>query len=235
MKLGLGLGLGQSGAAPFTPASLGSAVVKGWWRGDSFANAGGVVTQLTDISGNAKHGVQADALKQGVYNATGLANQPTVLLDGSNDSYVATVQIAQPFHVFAVFKTVTWTINRRIWDGSVIDKAVMLMTPTTPRLAIFAGVGITAANADLAVGSFGVVSTLFSGASSYVKVGSAAAATGNPGTDGWGAGGVRIGANFNETNFGNIEIAEMLVTSSLTAAQVAQVQAYLGNRYGLAY
>src|SRR5215469_9229577 len=80
-------GLGPSGAAPWTPASLPGLVA--WYDGQNAASItlnGSTVSQWNDQSGHGYNVVQGTAANQPTYNATGLNGYPALVFNGSTNA-----------------------------------------------------------------------------------------------------------------------------------------------------
>lgn len=167
-------------------------------------------------------------------------NQPSIESDGSllfdgaaQFIKTAAFTLAQPATFYLVLKQVAWADNTYIFDGNT--SASMALTPrtTTPQVQLYAG-ALSNTNSDLTVGAYAVVTALFNGASSILNVNSGTDATGNPGAQA--ADGFTLGAiGGSAANFANIQVKRIIIRSSAdSAALQLQIQALLGNIYGIA-
>lgn len=138
----------------------------------------------------------------------------------------------QPTCVLMVVKQVSWTSGDRISDGNAFNTGVLYQTAASPQINSFAGT-TTPFIASLAVGSVGVISALFSGASSYLKHNLNAASTANAGTNNMG--GFTLGADGNNAQFSNIQVYEVLILPvAPSTAQLDRIISGLMARHGVA-
>lgn len=125
-----------------------------------------------DQSGNSRNLAQATGTNQPTLQADG-----SILFDGL-DNFMATgaFTLAQPFTVVTLVKQVTWTSLDRIWDGT---NSFAFQLTSSPNIGINAGSSV--GSATLTLGTWGVVTTIFNGASSVVQLNQGTPATGNAG------------------------------------------------------
>jgi len=102
---------------------------------------------------------------------------------------------------------------------------------SSPNIRAYAGAGSTESS-SLAVGAYGVVTIVFNGASSILKVNNTADITGNFGA--LNGGGLTVGANATPANYCNMQLLECLIfPSALSTAQIARAVQYLAGRHGI--
>jgi hypothetical protein len=183
--------------------------LEGWWRkGVGITESGGLVSQWNDQSGNGRHLVQATEASRPAVQGDG-----SILFDGvDNHMAVATWGLfPQPITVYVLGKQVTWASVDRWFDASnASDRYTLLQFGSSGQLQMAAGVGLN--GPTLALDTYGIITTLFSGANSAIRKNLEAATTGDAGTA---AGeGFRLGARGNGTaNWGNIQFKEVLLYS----------------------
>jgi hypothetical protein len=184
---------------------------------------GSGVSQWSDQSGNGRHLLQATDANRPALQADG-----TILFDGAAHYLKCSAfTLNQPFTVYLCVKQVSWTLGRRLFDGSGSNTR-MDQSGSTPAIAINAGSGLTASNSNLAVGAYGSVAVVFNGASSSIKVNATEETTGNPGAAN--AGGFTLGAAGSAAIFSNIQVKEAaLFPAAHDAATRAAVIAYLNT------
>jgi hypothetical protein len=143
-----------------------------------------------------------------VSNLSVTANAQTLHFDGSNDYLkAAAFALAQPVTGYAVCSQVSWTTNDVLFDGNA--PTVQIGQPTsTPRLGIPGGSSDTFTD-GLAVAATGVLSWVWNGASSAIRVNRTTADTGTGPTTA--PNGITIGANGSGTQPANITTQEVLV------------------------
>ena len=192
---------------------------------------GDVVGAMADLSGNGNDVVQATTANKPLYKASIQNSLSVVRFDGVNDYLAATAfTLNQPEHVFLVGNVIAWTSNDYIWDGNTLD-LMGLYSQVPDRLALYAGAG-----GPFIVptpGTYLLISAVFDGASSDIRLNGGAAVTGNVGANN--AGGLTVGANGGHAaGFGNIEVGEMLVYNvELTGADLTTIKNYLNEKWNI--
>lgn len=182
-----------------------------------------LVSQWDDQSGNGRH------LKQGTDT-----NKPTVQADGSilfdgADNYLAcdAFTLNQPTTVYVLGKQVTWTANDRFFDGNTANSMTLFQRTGSPNLAIFSGTTL-GNNGNLALDTYGVISSVFNGANSRLQINNGTPVSGDAGSSN--AGGFYLGALATPANFGNVQIKEVLIFSvAHDATQRAAIVRYLST------
>ena len=186
------------------------------------------VSEWKDLSGASHPFLQATGTNQPKWEGDG------VLFDGVDNFMRLIFAVNQPSRIYMVLKQVTWTINESIIDGHIAPKRNLIGQNTaTPGIFIFAGT-VTAVNNNLAVGSFGIVRALFSGANSTLQVNNTAKQTvdaGTLGVDGYVIGSYSTGAAL----WSNIKVKELIIRSAADdAATETAIYNYLANKHGFA-
>ena len=168
----------------------------------------------------------------GAYPATIVKSSQ--ILFGGVDEYLKTASfsINPPLSIYIVCKQVTWTSNDVIYSGTNIYMH-QKVGGASPQISASAGTS-SSVNSNLAVGSYGIVTTVFNGAGSVLQVNNTTAVTGDFGSGGI-SGGFWLGDYYSLGIPSNIIVKEVIIFSAAhTAAQRAVVQAYLAARHGIA-
>lgn len=198
--------------------SLGPAL----WLRNGIGTAAG---QWDDISGNGRHAQ--------------LFNSPTLNADGSytfngTNQYgkTAAFTLNQPTCVLMVVKQVSWTDGDYVWDGNTAATMGLAQLGATPNLSVYAGAAIST-NPDLPLGTIGVISAVYNGASSSVGVDRNAAVTGDAGTGN--GGGFTLGAAAGGFVPSHIQVYETVIFPiAPSTAQLDRLVAGLMARHGVA-
>ena len=177
--------------------------------------------------GGARDLVQLTAGKQ----STILSGSAT--FDGVNDYMKANPWVlVQPETLYFVGKQVTWTNNDALFDGNTTDSMEILQELTTPKLRALAG---TFSNelTTFPLATNGVLSVVFNGASSSLRLNRTTAITGNFGASN--GSGFTLGSTGGAAgNFANIFVNEALIYSTAqSTATNNQVITYLAQRWGI--
>ena len=159
--------MGQSGGGAAFIAGLSPAA---WYR----YGMGMGIAQWDDQSGNARHQTQETA-----------TNQPTLDTDGSllfdgvdNFMKSGAFTLNQPITYYMLVKMVTWANSEFLLSGTAFR---IVQTGASPQVGLFAGAAIN--TTDLAVGAWGVLTAVFNGASSAIRINLGAAVTGDAGAN----------------------------------------------------
>lgn len=202
---------------------------------ESSVNAATVTVNSTGDFGaricGARDLVQLTATKMPAISAN------VATFDGSNDCLrSAPYAEAQPRGVYLVGSMVAWSDGMYLIDGaSAADTAAITMSTATPQLNISAGSSV-AGNTGLAVGTRGVLTATFNGASSALGVNKTAETTGDAGAgvpkgSTLGSSGAATGG----TNAANITFCEEIRRSVVDdTATKAKIQSFLASRWSVA-
>lgn len=209
-------GLTASGILALAPAA--------WFRyGRGATVTGAGVSQWDDQSGNGRHLKQGTDAARPVLQADG-----SVLFDGlaqflKCDAFT----LNQPTTIYLLAKQVTWTSTDYFFDGNTSGMMGLQQAGVTPSFRLVAG-GSTPGNAGLPVDTYGVICSVFNGASSLTTVNQGAAVTGNAGANN--AGGFTLGANGGPNNYSNTQFKEVVVFATAhDSVRRAQMFAYLAG------
>ena len=219
----------KRGVAPIDPATLTN--LRGWWKADTGITIATGVSQWDDQSGNGNNLLQAVGASQPTVTAAAINGLPCITFNGSSHNMTAAFALTQPVTIFMVARQVTWTTTRNFHDGiTAADSMLLSQLTTTPNLRIFAGTSLTGAN-TLALNTFGMITEIFNGASSEIRITDSTPISGNAGAAA--PGGITLGSRQTSTAFANIGVAELIVMNAVaTAAERAGVRAYIAQRFG---
>lgn len=149
-----------------------------------------------------------------------------------NNSHIGLL-IAQPYTIYLVLKQITLTDNDRIIGMKGNNLALLRQESTGSTLLLYAG-GSGIQNNQLAVGNYGIITTVWNGATSTFRINNNTAITGSIGSE-VGSGGFYLCAGYTGlAQFANCEVAYMVVRSGAddTPTQDNFIE-YLKNRFGL--
>lgn len=195
------------------PASL-----VGWFRkGVGITITGAGVAVWADQSGNGHDLLQGTDTNRPAYDGSAI-----ITFDGV-DNFLKCVGFAwiQPHTVAALIKPVAYS-GKYWWDGNTLDKGGMFNSAGSTMTMYSGSNGPAAA---MVAGAFYVVSALYSGAASSLKVDNAAPVTGNPNTGN--PAGFTLGANGTPGGYGSVAVKEIILRNVDDAAIRAADHAYL--------
>lgn len=199
-------------AGGFTPS--GSPV--GHWSADTITGLEDTdpVGTWPDQSGNGYDASQATASKKPSYQTNELNGNPIVRFDGGDCLVAATWgDEAQPNTIFTVLKISGWGGIRMAYCGAVANKRNQINNVNnTKQIAMYAGSNPSTGKYFIG-DSFDIVTAVFNGASSYVRLNTSQSGNVSVGTQP--LAGVTIGSYLNQTGyFWNGDIAELIVYNS---------------------
>jgi hypothetical protein len=189
------------------------------------------VGEWQDQSGNARHLIEATNKPTLQLNA--INGKPGIRFDGTNDKLKALFSLNRPFHVFLVFKQITWVSARNVLAGGAGDDYSILQNTSSPTLAVWGGASTAGQNNQLAVDTWGLLESLVDATTRRLRINAGVATTPSvPSADE--RGGITMGAHPTPSAFSNIEVAELLVYSAeLTGADLTAVRDYLNDKYAI--
>ncbi len=141
----------------------------------------------------------------------------------------------QPTCVLMVVKQVSWTNGDILCDGDSANTMLVYQIGSSPQFNASSDNGTTrvGVNANLAVGSAGVLAVVFNGASSSSRVNNTTPVTGSVGSNN--AGGFTLGARVTGTSPSNIQVYETVIFPiAPSTAQLDRLVAGLMARHGVA-
>lgn len=228
---GLTLKKYYSPPATLDPSALSTGTLIGWWIGDDY------------ISGPtwADHGPNGYDLTGYANGSSTLNGHKTLTFNGAGGYFIneSDFTVAQPFVVFAVIKA-----NYAGSDNAGSTFVDSGSTPVSGRIAqyyesanrspgwaMYAGTGWDPIDVYGTVGLACVVVAKYNGSSSYIRSGGNTDTTGNPGTNSMT--GINIGNAYNYLANANGAIAEVVLVSAPSDAEIDGIEAYLADKYAL--
>lgn len=211
----------SSSGPSFSPLDLTPAA---WYQFNTgITEAGGFVSAWADQSGNSRHLAQSTGTNQPAVSSG------IITFDGADNWMKVTggFTFSQPLTVAMRFNQKTWTAGETLFDGNTGDNARLTQNTGTPRIAMYAGTAFQPFTTDATLDTFVSGLFCFNGASSYAKIGSNVAATGNPGANN--AGGFTLSANGTTLGqFCHLAVKEIiLVPSAVSGGDITSLMAYL--------
>lgn len=229
----------------FSPTSLfANSETGGWWNPadhtTTFQDAAGTipadtagqdVLRINDKSGNGNHLILAGGnISNPVLRNSG-ALWWLEFPGGTSDTLTAAFTFVQPITRVSAAQIVTWNINTYLWDGGILNRAILDMTGSTPQVQMYAG-AFGPLSTSMTVGTNHVATEIFNGASSKLAVDNGTYATGDPSiaaTAGATIGGGLSGGTESAINwFGAVHIGRIL-----TDPEIASCRTFFGNLAGL--
>ena len=185
------------------------------------------VRQWNDLTGLGHNLLQATGGLQPTISGNG------VLFGSGMFMQTATFTLGQPWTIYLVMMQTTWGNGRSFFDGFTNNTSQIQQRGVTPQLQLFGGTSFVATNAGLALNTNAVVSGVFSGAASSLRVNKTAATTGNGGSTS--VAGFTLGSLANGTFGANSLVFEVLIFNvAHSTAQQNQIILALGNKWGIA-
>jgi hypothetical protein len=195
------------------------------------ATADGPIGGVTDLSGLGNHLTQATngpTYKTGILNGLSVAR-----FDGTNDFLTATaLSTSQPMTLFFVLQKGSGINFRVVCDGlDASNNTTFYRANANNGWNLYAGTGLP--DGTVTDAAFHIYSVVFNGASSALYEDGVSRVSGNAGTNGY-LTGFRLGADRNGAGLYDGDVAEVLLYDRvLSDPELAQVLAYLQDRWGL--
>ncbi len=207
----LGIGIPNILQPAFLPNYLSN--LKAWYRFNIGITITGLgVSNWADQSGNGNNLRQTSDTNRPLKESDG-----SILFDGV-DNFLDTnsFTLNQPTIVYFLGKQVSWTANDRILDGNVINTMGLRQRTTTPNIEMKAA-NNAPGNNDFVLDTYAVITAIYNGSLSVLRVNYGAEATGDAGSNN--AGGFTLGARGGTPNsFSNIQVKEVLLYNQLQDA-----------------
>lgn len=137
--------------------------------------------------------------------------------------------LTQPWTLFAAIQVDAYGANDRLFDALAVNNGTIYQSGGTPTINLYAQGGAAAANTSLTLGSWHVLTCVFNGASSLIRVDGANQTTGNPGAAD--PGGITMGAQSGGGNQCDMDVGEVIIYNS--AESVAANEAMLAEKWGI--
>jgi hypothetical protein len=237
----LGLGLSPAAQAQTLPVTSGLRLHLAADQGIS--SNGGSVSAWADLSGNGFDVAQAAAGQQPTLTSNAVNSKPALSLDGNDDwlQSVASVDLLAgqtSYTFFAVARPgTTQKQYADIFDYSHSGGVRFVIQQDGSNTNAFYNNGVTAASQTLPTAGFSILAGSFvNGGTGTTRLNGGNALAGPASTNSWAApASLRVGNWSSAGREFNGQIAELLVFNRmLTAAEVGQVESYLGTKYAIA-
>jgi hypothetical protein len=231
------------GARPFTPLSITSATVVGWWRSDLgiITGTGVAAWENQKNIGGGTEWAQGTGANQPTYSASDAVfnNRPSLLWDGANDSMQSAIPAPAPGTTNRFYWIIADNIGFPAGTGSLISgiggtSHLILRggTDAANQLSFYDGV-VVQGPAAFTIGSARLVQAAYTNSvADFIKIGSSSGAGGiNAGNAS--AASMSLGAYSAAAGFANVKIAEVLITNGIpNAGDRATLEAYAAGLYG---
>jgi len=223
---------GSSGTSGAGGGFVPSGTPLGHWSADTIIGLedGDPVATWSDQTVNGNDFLQAEGVKQPLYQTNEINSLPCVRFDGANDFMLAaTMGLTRPTTIFLVMKQITWTLNDSFFDSDQgIGKTLLRQSSSTPEIETTGG-----ENGALAVGSWGVVTFVSNGpapAECVIRVNGGSEVAG--GACSFDMNGIYLGIAGNGVNWPcNFELAEMIAYDGAEGYEANE--AGLAAKYGI--
>lgn len=142
--------------------------------------------------------------------------------------------LEQPYTVYIVVNQVTWSADKCIISAAANSYNGIIGQKNggnSPELVLYAG-GISCTNANLAVGSWGIINAIFDGSNSILRIDETNDITGDPGVGD--PLGIRIGGNLG-VNKGAYFIVKEIIFRKISDTPVNRslIRTYLKSKYSI--
>jgi len=193
-------------------------------------NVSGKVPSWNDIIGTDNLTDLGNSTRTPTFSASAINGHNAILFDGVNHMLQKAFTLVQTLTYFYVMKQVTWATNDTISNGIGSNQMLLRQHTASPKVHQYAGLS-GADNADMIIGNWHIVSCVYNGASSSIRVDDNAETATSIGTQD--PGGIELGRN-NGVNYANFEIAELIVyPNAIVGATRNDVHNFLKSKYAL--
>jgi hypothetical protein len=197
--------------------------------------SGDSVNAITDQTYSPAQGHNLVSQVAGVwptYQLNQVNGKPCVRFS-TNSTLGAAFSMPAPFDIFVVLKPITYVAESTLVAGASGDTFSVIQHGTTPAIVVYNGSSLSAGNTGLVLGTWALLEAGGStGTSAFTKVNTAAAVTGGTLTVA-DRGGIQVAGHPGSTNLANMDLAEIIVYSSvLSGTDATAVRAYITGRYG---
>jgi hypothetical protein len=188
------------------------------------------VTTWTDRSLAAANATRSPQTGKPTFRTGVLNSLPTIRFIGTTDALLTSVAQAQPNVVFVVGQANTTGVNSRFYDGiGGTNRQIAFVNATGPVWSLFAGLTVSSGTPNT---SWHVLTAIFNGASSFLRVDGTQVIADNPSTKG--VDGFTIGNHNGLANPLNGDIYAMLNYNRLLAmSEIQQIERWLGKKTGI--
>ena len=190
----------------------------------------------TYVSGTTLTDASANAATITINGGATIVTRSRLYFNGTSHYLKAAgFALSQPETVYLVGSQPTWAAGQAAYDGNTINTMQLQKHTASPKLNLFAGSNLSD-NSDLALQTVGVVSSVFNGSSSSLRVNRLTAVTGNVGSAT--PNGIMLAAYNNAGTpggFANITASELALYSAAHDDATQQRMAlYEGQKWSIA-
>jgi len=211
------------GAPPFNPNFDGNALA--WYDGD----VGLSVASWLDQSGN---GYTLTNTNNPTVISPAINGHDALLFNGTTQQAAnTTIPTNVPTSVYFVLKVVSWVNGRRISQSTTATANLLWFAGASPNIQAFNNLTIDT-SPNLAVGSYGIITVVWNGATSELRTGDNVAVAGDTGA---GTGmGFTLANNNGGGSHANIEVAYVIVrTGADSTAKQDKIINWLKSHFAL--
>lgn len=184
-----------------------------------------------DQSGNGRDAIQAMLAARPTYKVNIQNGKAGVLADGVDDYLQTAFALAQPQTFYYVIRVVSFIANAEDFDGVGVNYRTIYNQTVADRHVLYAGTNFQPLG-TLTDGTTGIITAVFNGASSTIRINNGGTATGNPGVAN--GGGVTLFSSPVPNAFANNYIFEFLEYGGTVAAgDDANIISYLNTRWAV--
>lgn len=196
------------------------------------ASVDGVVGNIQDLTGNTRHLVPvSDGARPTLRQSSGVTY---LEFNGTNSNARMTMTLAQPMTRVSLLQQISWSASDQILDGGSIDSCRVYQSGSSPTFLVRSVSGIITPSPMPAIGAWFVLTEVFNGASSKVKINNGSYVTGTLGgtaPNGFTVGGRGDGAG---TVYSNIGWGGTVITSdSMSDDDVAACVEFFAAKGGI--
>lgn len=205
------------------------------------AGDGDVVGAWADKSGQGNDATQATTSKKTSYHTGILNGKPVVRFDGTDDRLTKIPwnggNVTQPVSIFIAFQLIALAAAEGILvDGDDTTRRNMVFKNTPANNYWAYNAGSSVASTEAADTSTHIISAIFNGASSVLRIDGVQIAAGDPGAQI--TGGITIGGFVDDSRFSsNVNMGEIIEyeDTTITGDEISQIESYLATRWGVTF
>jgi hypothetical protein len=210
-----------------------------WWDASQITGLSNndPITSWPDLSGHSYDLVQAATSSEPLYKTSSALNGlPYVYFDGTDDFMVDTFGVTynQPNTIIALVQLRDFSVGTQsVYDGATVARNSLVHASIHPHmLSIYAGNSIYN-YAYPTEGEYCILTTIFNGASSSIRVSRTSLITGDAGVSS--LAGLAMGCRYTGTQyFAAMNMAELMIYNKmLSSYELYQLEKYLANKWGL--
>ena len=202
------------------------------YTGDNVALLTDSITVVTDLSGNSRDLAVGSGLTSPNVITNGKNGHNTIRNDGVKDGLIKVSARNQPYTIFFVFKVITWTANRYLFDGTGGGANGNVYLSGTNVFRAYAGTFNNVYATPYTAGNWYLMTLTINGATSSIQINNGSVTTGDAGA--LNSTGISIGTNGSANAPSNMEWAEMVIFSgAISDANKTIIKNYLNTKYSI--